>query len=118
MLSERLPLTTVPEAVAAFVDDVLPTLSSLGKRTVWCAQWREHPDAVTRLAAIADVWGEMTGADNADLHTFLRDVLDHHMPRLVDPESGAFAMCSHGHQAPEPITTVKRGQGAPSTAPR
>lgn len=118
MLSERLPLTTVPEPVAAFVDDVLPTLSSLGKRTVWCAQWREHPDAVTRLAAIADVWGEMTGAENADLHTFLRTVLDHHMPRLVDPESGAFAMCSHGHQAPEPITTVKRGQGAPSAAPR
>lgn len=118
MLSERLPLTTVPESVSAFVDDVLPTLSSAGKRTVWCAQWREHPDAVTRLAAIADVWGQMTGEDHADLHSFLRDVLDHHLPLLIDPERGAFARCDYGHETPRPVTTVTRGQGAPTTAPR
>jgi hypothetical protein len=69
MLSERLPLTTVPESVGAFVDDVLPTLSSLGKRTVWCVQWREHPDAVIRLAAIADVGGGKRPAQRTPICT-------------------------------------------------
>lgn len=43
---------------------------------------------LARLAVIADAGENVTGAENADLHTFLRDVLDYHMPRLVDPEPG------------------------------
>lgn len=107
MLPERLPIREVPEHLPAFVNDVLlTTLTSAGKKTVWCVKWQEHPDAVTRLAAIADAWNHMLGADSesgdeedADLHAFLREVLDHHLPLLVDNERGAFAHCGYGHRA-------------------
>lgn len=106
MLPERLPIREIPEFLPAFVNDVLlTTLTSAGKKTVWCVRWQEHPDAVTRLAAIADAWNHMLGADSesgesedANLHGFLREVLDHHMPLLVDGERGAFAHCAYGHR--------------------
>lgn len=120
MLPERLPVTEVPEHLPAFVDNVLlATLTSGRSNTVWCTNWREHPDAVTRLAAIADAWNHMLGAGaesdveaDADLHSFLRDVLDHHMPLLVDKERGVFAPCNYGHKTARRLDDVTPGTGS------
>lgn len=99
MLPDRLPITAVPDNLPAFVDNVLlPTLTSGGKGAVWCTTWQEHPDAVTRLAAISDEWTHLLAEQDASLHSFLRDVLDHHMPMLIDAERGTFRDCKHGHR--------------------
>lgn len=117
MLPENLPLRAVPDGLGEFVDDVLLSQLTGGSRddnTVWCAEWREHPDAVYRLAAIHDEWlhlvaylaevddnGEVADSGmDVSLHGFLRDVLDYHMPMLVDHERGAFRACKHGNHVP------------------
>jgi len=95
-----------------FVNNVLlPTLTSGGKGTVWCLEWREHPDAVTRLAAIWDAWSHLLAEEDAALHSFLRDVLDHHMPMLIDGDRGAFRRCNYGHKPAEQLNDVKPGTG-------
>lgn len=99
MLPDRLPITTVPDGLPAFVDGVLlATLTSDSKSITWCAEWRQHPDAVTRLAAIWDAWTHLLAEEDAQLHSFLRDVLDHHMPKLLDKEVGPFASCQYEHK--------------------
>lgn len=108
MLPDRLPITAVPDGLPAWVDNVLlPTLTSGGKGSVWCPEWQAHPDAVTRLAAIWDAWRHMLAEEDAALHSFLRDVLDHHMPLLVDAERGAFRRCNYGHRTVERLDAVK-----------
>lgn len=115
MLPDRLPITAVPDGLPEWVDNVLlPTLTSADKGSVWCVEWREHLDAVTRLAAIWDEWSHMIAQDDAALHPFLRDVLDHHMPMLVDGERGAFRRCNYGHKPVEQLDAVKPGKGAPA----
>lgn len=102
MLSEHLPLTDVPAGLAEFVDGVLlGRLTTLGKGNVWCAQWREHPDAVHRLTAIEDEWQRMLATEESGLHTFLRDVLDYHLPHLVsEAAGGCFVPCKFKHITP------------------
>ncbi len=108
MLPDRLPITAVPDGLPEWVENVLlPTLTSGGKGTVWCLEWREHPDAVTRLAAIWDAWTHMLTEEDAMLHSFLRDVLDHHMPMLVAAERGTFRRCNYGHRTVERLDIVK-----------
>ena len=108
MLSEHLPLTDVPAGLAEFVDGVLlARLTTLGKNNVWCASWREHPDAVHRLAAIQDEWQRMLSAEDAELHTFMRDVLDYHLPRLVArSENGSFVQCEFQHNEQARLDSV------------
>lgn len=99
MLSDRLPLKDVPEGLAEFIDGVLMPYLTAGRpgKTVWCAQWREHPAAVHRLAGIWDSWTHLLADDDANLHTFLRDVLDYHLPMLTDSDRGVFAACKFTH---------------------
>lgn len=119
MLPDRLPITTVPDGLPEWVDSVLlPTLTSGGKGSVWCPDWRSHPDAVARLAAIWDAWTHMLAEEDAALHSFLRDVLDHHMPMLVDAERGAFRRCNYGHKPVEQLGAVKPGTGREADATR
>lgn len=112
MLSERLPLTEAPEELPEFVDGVLlPYLTpSESNRVVWCTQWRDHPDAVHRLAAIHEEWATMLGKEDASLHLFLRDVLDYHLPLLIDSEKGAFRRCGGSHDAGKQLGAGKRVQ--------
>ncbi|MGG7453052.1 DUF4913 domain-containing protein [Plantibacter auratus] len=110
MLSEHLPLTDVPAGLPEFVDGVLlARLTTLGKNEVWCASWREHPDAVHRLAAIQDEWQRMIAGEDAELHTFIRDVLDYHLPRLVARhDGGVFAGCEFKHIEPARLDSVRQ----------
>jgi hypothetical protein len=109
MLPERLPITAVPDGLPEFVENVLlPTLTSSGTKTIWCPEWQEHPDAVTRLAAIWDAWTHMLAEEDALLHSFLRDVLDWHMPYLVEEDRGAFRRCNFGHKPFEQLNEAKR----------
>ena len=112
MLPDQLPIVGIPDGLPGFVDHVLlASLTSAARGSIWCLQWREHPDAVTRLAAIWDAWGHLLGEEDPSLHTFLRDVLDHHLPKLVDSEKGAFQRCADGHKTPVPLNIVKAGTG-------
>lgn len=104
MLPDSLPLTEIPDGLANFVETTLMDSLTVGaergageRAPRWCSRWREHPDAVHRLAAIHDEWCIMLSSEDAALHPFIRDVLDHHMPMLVDPDRGAFRACSYGH---------------------
>lgn len=114
MLPELLPLTELPDGLSEFVDGVLLPHLSAGhpKQTTWCPQWREHPDAVHRLAAMSDQWSLMLSAADAPLHEFMRDVLDYHLPLLVDPEKGAFRRCGYGHAAHTRLDAVKPAESA------
>ncbi|MDJ0336593.1 DUF4913 domain-containing protein [Salinibacterium sp. G-O1] len=110
MEPELLPLTDIPDSVRAFVDGVLLPHLTAGqpKDTIWCSQWGEHPDAVHRLAAISDEWSHMLESPDASLHGFLRDVLDYHLPMLVDREKGSFRRCGQGrHSTHAQLDAVK-----------
>lgn len=101
MNADDLPLTEPSAELVAFVDGtLLDLLAPAGSaETRWCAQWAEHPDAVHRLAAIRDEWNLMLAAqDGPPLHAFLRDVLDYHLPLLIDQHRGAFRACGYSHE--------------------
>ena len=107
-LSEQVPLNEIPDGLVEFVDGtLLAYLTSSGEKTIWCAEWRDHPDAVHRLAAMADQWEESAQGGTVALHGFLRDVVDYHMPFLVDPDKGAFRSCKYNHTAPRRLDYPK-----------
>lgn len=96
------PADALPIEFMVFVEDTLPGVLSFadGQATIWCSQWREHPEATHRLYAMWERWREVEDAPSM-LHDFLRDVLDYHLPRLVDREFGSFRRCDRGHRPPE-----------------
>lgn len=114
MLPERLPLDEIPEGLPEFVDGVLLPFLTAGhpSQTVWCPQWREHPDAVHRLAAMSDEWSHMLAEEDASLHSFMRDVLDYHLPLLTDVEKGTFRRCSFGHAPHKRLDVAKPADSA------
>ncbi|WP_424937792.1 MULTISPECIES: DUF4913 domain-containing protein [Bacteria] len=103
VLVQHVPLLEAPAALVAFVNGPLQDrFTGAGKKDTkrWCIRWTEHPDAVHRLAAIYDEYQFMLigGKGAPSLHMFIREVIDYHMPFLVDPSSGVFAECGHyGH---------------------
>jgi len=118
LLVTQVPLASAPPELVAFVQGTLQDyLSSAGKARTkrWCARWEEHPDAVHRLAAIYDEYLLMIagGKGAPSLHVFMRDVIDYHLPRLVDKEYGVFRECDEGHLAHRRIDS----EAAPVTTP-
>lgn len=101
----RLPLTStnLPDGFETFVEGtLLQSLTSASKgRTSWCTHWREHPDALHRLFAIWQQWLDVQ-EQPTQLHDFLRNVLDYHLPLLVG-EHGTLRACQYGHKGHEPI---------------
>jgi hypothetical protein len=103
LLVERVPLGAPPPELIAFVEGTLQDCFTAAGKTGtkrWCTLWAEHPDAVHRLAAIYDEYTLMlTGGKGVpSLHIFIREVIDYHLPYLVDREFGAFRLCdSDGH---------------------
>lgn len=98
----QLPLTAdtpLPDAFALFVESTL--LGSLTgarqSKTVWCVQWRDHPDALHRLVAMWLQWQEVEQSP-AMLHDFLRNVVDYHLPYLVGADQGVLRACGNGHR--------------------
>lgn len=118
MNADDLPLTEPSAELVAFVDGtLLDFLAPAGSaETRWCPQWAEHPDAVHRLAAIRDEWNLMLASaeDGAvpALHTFLRDVLDYHLPLLIDQQRGSFRECGYGHKPRQRLDVSKETRGA------
>lgn len=107
-LSEQVPLNEIPDGLVDFVDGtLLAFLTSAGEKTIWCAEWRDHPDAVHRLAAMADQWEESALGGTVGLHSFFRDVLDYHLPFLVDAEKGAFRGCKFDHAKRRRLDHIK-----------
>ncbi|MGZ0069727.1 DUF4913 domain-containing protein [Microbacterium arborescens] len=117
MNADDLPLTEASAELVAFVDGtLLDFLAPAGSaETRWCPQWAEHSDAVHRLAAIRDEWNLMLASAANDgvpaLHAFLRDVLDYHLPLLIDQQRGAFRGCGYGHKPRVRLDDTKHTRG-------
>ena len=113
MLPDNLPITAASPALREFVDAVfLPYLTETynrDERMNWCNDWALHPTAVMRLAAVHDEWTAVKAADGEiSWHAFLHDVLDYHLPLLVNPETGTFRSCKYQHE-----TVIRLDQQTP-----
>jgi hypothetical protein len=98
------------DGVDAFVTDWLaPTYRrsfDTGGRA-WCAQWREHPEAVSRLTGLWLAWEHLAGADGGTgLSTWWLAHCDPTMTVLM-ADDGPFKRCARGHTdrlAPLPVS--------------
>ncbi|WP_331757723.1 DUF4913 domain-containing protein [Nocardia sp. NBC_01388] len=59
----------------------------------WCPLWHEHPEAEARFKAMWRAFEHLRLGENVEMSQFWRDHMDHHMPRLFDP-NGVFKHCS------------------------
>jgi hypothetical protein len=66
---------------------------SVGGETRWCAYWRDHPEAVTRLEALWRSWETLRLDPNLGIVTWLTSYLDPQLAALL-ARSGTFAQCS------------------------
>lgn len=119
LLVSQVPLASAPPELVAFVEGTLQDyLTGAGKARTkrWCTRWQEHPDAVHRLAAIYDEYLLMIaqGKGAPSLHIFMRDVLDYHLPRLVDKEYGVFRECDEGHVSHRRIDSEVSDSASPN----
>jgi hypothetical protein len=64
----------------------------------WCAKWWEHPEAIYRLESLWRSWEHLRLDPALGSSTWLRDHLDHHLPRLLDP-AGPFKGCKPDEHA-------------------
>lgn len=75
-----------------------------GSRHHWCAQWTQHPEAVSRLTALWQRWEELQ-AEWGGMALWWRD-LDAQTHQLLGPD-GPFRHCRTGdtqrHRPPTPI---------------
>jgi hypothetical protein len=85
---------TLPDWVSQWF---LPTWQHrLGPAQVWCRQWWQHAEAISRLEAMWRSW-EASRLDGAmGLAMWWRDVADYQMHQLLDSH-GPFAACRDTH---------------------
>lgn len=97
LAAPQVPIVDVDDDLALFVEgDFMNYLTAgVDRVTAWCPQWRDHPDAVQRLAAIHAQWVAQASVGTLGLHEFYRDVLDHHLPILTALD-GPFRSCLFG----------------------
>lgn len=82
----------------------------------WCPEWHEHAEAVARFNALFRAFEEARQGTGAEMSSFWRDHLDHHMSELLSPE-GCFKYCSvsrghHGYRGqlkPLPLEAAVEG---------
>ena len=82
----------------------------------WCPQWHEHAEAVARFDALFRAFEEARQGTGAEMSSFWRDHLDHHMGELLSPQ-GPFQYCSvakghHGYRGklvPLPLQAAAEG---------
>lgn len=121
LLVTQVPLRDAPHVLVDWVENVFQDcLTGAGKKgeARCCANWTEHPEAVHRLAAMYDEWLVMlAGVEGApSLHLVYREVLDYHLPYLVNWEYGVFARCDvDGHEPHRRIDHLLSPQPANST---
>ncbi|GAQ59470.1 DUF4913 domain-containing protein [Streptomyces acidiscabies] len=85
------------EALTAWVEYLLLPVygREVSSSRPWCAQWREHPEAVARLHGLWLAWQQLTDVEAglSGPSTWHRDHLDHVMAQLRSPD-GPFAACT------------------------
>lgn len=76
------------------------TERSTGTRYRWCVRWPEHPEALMRLETMHLDYARALRDPKLGLAAFLRNSLDHHLPRLMAAD-GPFAGCDRDrHEEP------------------
>lgn len=73
----------------------------------WCSRWWEHPEAVSRLAALWQAFEALRQEPGTGPATWWRDYCDPTMAALTDP-GGPFAQCRGGerHEPPTQLPTT------------
>lgn len=88
---------SLPEFVREFFVPMFPRDVKHSPGQTWCPKWWEHPEAIYRLESLWRSWEHLRLDPALGSSTWLRDHLDHHLPRLLDA-SGPFKGCSFdGH---------------------
>ncbi|KDA40857.1 DUF4913 domain-containing protein [Frankia sp. B2] len=79
----------------------------LGGEWRWCPQWWDHVEAALRLEALWRSFEHLRLNGQTGMAVWLRDHLDHQLPRLMAP-TGPFARCSpdRPHRPHEPDQTL------------
>ncbi|MFI5662281.1 DUF4913 domain-containing protein [Streptomyces sp. NPDC051684] len=83
----------------------------------WCAQWREHPEAVARLHALWLAWQQFTDTEAglSGPSTWHRDHLDQTLAHLRAPD-GPFAACTTSPTRPNHRVLATPAPGQPGVA--
>ncbi|TWD84172.1 uncharacterized protein DUF4913 [Kribbella amoyensis] len=68
----------------------------LGNAFVWCPEWYQHSEAMSRLDALWRAWESLRHDGQLGMSLWWRDHADHHMTYLLDPD-GPFGTCRSGH---------------------
>ena len=96
-------LKPVYSSVTAWVDRYFRVIFSrtVGGEIRWCVQWKEHPEAITRLEALWRSWEALRLDPNLGIATWLTNYLDPQLAALLS-RSGTFAQCSQGRHTALP----------------
>ena len=72
-----------------------------GRSRTWCPAWWRHEEAIARLEALWRAWEHLRLDPATGASVWFRDHADHHMPILLDPDTGPFKHCSaeKGHSS-------------------
>jgi hypothetical protein len=84
--------------LGAFVADWLVEAYArkLGHAYVWCPEWYQHLEAMSRLDALWRAWEALRHDGDLGMSVWWRDHADHHMRQLLDPD-GPFSGCRREH---------------------
>lgn len=91
----RIPVhATLAEFVA---ETFVPTFTTArGGPRLWCVQWWDHTEAVSRLQALWLSWESLRDGGDTCLGDWYRNHLDQQLPALMGPD-GTFRACETGH---------------------
>jgi Domain of unknown function (DUF4913) len=107
-VSDEVPEPVHP-SVEAWVEDYFCAVFArpVGGEIRWCLQWRDHPEAVTRLEALWRSWEALRLDPNLGVATWLTNYLDPQLAALLS-RSGTFARCtSDRHASPPRMATAQ-----------
>lgn len=87
---------------------------AIGGEHRWCSRWWAHDEAHIRLEALWRAWEHLRLDPQTGMAVWLRDHLDHQLPRLTAP-TGPFARCTPDrHEAYRPLPTIPPPPGWPN----
>lgn len=89
------------------VEYFAPTFGrAIGGETRWCAQWREHAEAIGRLEALWRSWEALRLDPAMGMATWLTNHLDPQLAVLLG-RGGPFSQCSPDRHAPQSCLAVQ-----------
>jgi hypothetical protein len=117
--AEAAPAEPAFADVQTWVEDyfVLVFGRSVGGEFRWCPRWWDHVEAITRLEALWRTWEHLRLDPQTGIAVWLRDHLDHQLPRLMAP-TGPFARCTPDRHEPDrPLPATPPPPTWPDTDP-